>query len=318
LQNPAFAKVIGVGQCFPIGDGLQGTTLGQPTLTPLTPPALKENNTSFRVGVDYKLDQGTLLYVNFSRGFKSGIFSEIGASNTSEYQPATQEKLEDLEAGFKAPLLDRRLNINGAVFYYKYSDKQVRGRVNDTVYGLLEKMVNVPKSSVFGAETDIEALPFRGLRLSLAATYLKSKVKDTFSQTPDGFAVYNAQGFTGDFKDAELPFTPKFSGSLDAEYEWTMGSNYSPFIGTTVYHQGSQNATFASSSLPAPDFVLNSYTTIDLRAGLRAADNKWTVTAYCHNLTDKFYATSVNFYLDAYERFTGMPRVYGLSAHVNF
>jgi len=318
LENPAFSKPVGVGQCFPIGDGLQGTTKGVPTLTPLTPPALEENNTSYRVGLDYKFDQGTLVYVDVSQGYKAGIFSEIGASATSEYLPATQEKLVDYEVGFKAPLFDHRLNINGAVFYYQYSDKQVRGRVNDPVYGLLEKMINVPKSRVYGAETDIQAVPFRGLRLTLSATYLKSKVTDSFSATPDGEAVYNAQGFTGDFKDSELPFTPKFSGVFDAEYEWSMGGKYSPFIGTTVFHQGSQNATFQSSTLPAPDFVLDGYTTLDLRAGVRAADNKWSVTAYCHNITSKYYATSISFYLDTYERFTGQPAVYGVNLHYNF
>jgi outer membrane receptor protein involved in Fe transport len=317
LENPPFGKLIGVGQCFPIGDGLQGTTKGLPTLTPLTPPPLEENNVSYRGGLDYKFDQGTLLYADISQGYKAGIFSEIGASSTSEYLPATQEKLVDYEVGFKAPLFNHRLDINGAVFYYQYSDKQVRGRVNDPVYGLLEKMINVPKSRVIGAETDIQAVPLRGLRVTLSATYLRSKVTSAFSATPDGEAVYNAQGFTGDFKGSELPFTPKLSGVADAEYEWSMGG-YSPFIGSTLFYQGSQNATFESSSLPAPDFVINGYATLDVRAGVRTADNKWTVMAYAHNITNRYYFTSVNFYLDTYERFTGQPTVYGLSAHVNF
>jgi outer membrane receptor protein involved in Fe transport len=317
LENPAGTVPIGPGQCFPIGDGNLGTTAGLPTLTPLTPPELDEKNTSYRVGLDYKLDQGTLLYGSISQGYKAGVFSEIGASTTSQYTPATQEKLVDVEVGFKAPLLDRRLNVNGALFYYKYTDKQVRGRVADPVYGLLEKMINVPKSRVYGAEMDIEAVPVQGLHLRLAATYLKTKVTDSFSTTQDGTPVYNAEGFTGDFKDAELPFAPKFTGSLDAEYEWTRGK-YSPFLGATAVHTGSQNATFANSALPAQDFVLNSYTTLDVRAGLRGADNKWTVMAYCHNCASKYYVTSVSFYLDSFERFTGMPAVYGVNVRWNF
>jgi outer membrane receptor protein involved in Fe transport len=318
LESPAGSRFIGPGQCFPIGNGLQGTTKGLPTLTPLTTPPLEESNTSFRVGPDYRFDQGTLIYADVSQGYKAGIFSEIGASNTLEYEPAKQEKLLDYEVGFKSPLLGRRLNVNGTVFYYQYSDKQVRGRVADPVYGLLEKMINVPQSRVIGAETDINAVPITGLHLSLSGTYLSSKVTSSFTRTPDGSAVYNAQGFTGDFKGAELPFTPKFSGSFDAEYEWHVGETFSPFVGATVYHQGSQNATFQSSTLPAFDFALNGYTTLDVRAGLRSANNKWTLTAYCHNITNKFYVTSINFYLDGYERFTGMPAVYGATLHYNF
>ena len=63
-------------------------------------------------------------------------------------------------------------------------------------------------------------------------------------------------------------------------------------------------------SLPAPDFVINGYTTIDLRAGVRALDNTWTVTAYARNVASKYYFTSVNFYLDTYERFAGQPAVF--------
>jgi outer membrane receptor protein involved in Fe transport len=323
LQNPSSADpnnpspIIQPGQCFPIGDGNLGTTAGLPTLTPLTPPELDEKNTSFRVGLDYKLDQGTLLYGTISQGYKAGVFSEIGASTTSQYTPATQEKLVDVELGFKAPLLDRRLNVNGAIFYYKYTDKQVRGRVSDPTYGLLEKIVNIPKSRVYGAEADLEAVPVNGLHLRLSATYLKTKVTDSFSKTPDGVPVYNAEGFTGDFKDAELPFAPKFTGSFDAEYEWNVGK-YSPFFGATAVHTGSQNATFENAQLPAQDFVLNSYTTLDVRAGLRGADNKWTATVFCHNCASKYYVNSVSFYLDSFERFTGMPAVYGVNVRWNF
>jgi iron complex outermembrane receptor protein len=85
-----------------------------------------------------------------------------------------------------------------------------------------------------------------------------------------------------------------------------------------VFHQGRQNATFGSSNLPAPDFNLDGYTTLDVRAGVRAADNKWAVTAFCHNVTNKFYVTSVSFYLDTFERFTGMPAVYGVNLRYNF
>lgn len=33
------------------------------------------------------------------------------------------------EAGFKAPLLNGRLRVNGAAFYYDYTNKQVRARL---------------------------------------------------------------------------------------------------------------------------------------------------------------------------------------------
>jgi iron complex outermembrane receptor protein len=318
LESPPFGTgPILPGQCFPIGDGKLGTIKGAPVIRRVT-PKLNENNFSFRAGLNYKLDQGGLVYLTVDQGYKAGLFSEIGASETGQYSPATQEKLIDYEAGIKLPFFDYRVHLNTAVFYYDYTNKQVRARIQDPVFGLLEKMINVPKSYVAGAEFDLTALPFRGLTLRLAGTYLYSEVTSHFAQTPDGFPVYNAEGITGDFKDSGLPYTPKFSGNADAEYEWNWGGQWAPFVGATETFQTNQNTTFTSSSLPAPDFNIAGYALLDVRAGVRAADDKWQIMAYCHNATDKFYVTSISEYLDTRTRYTGQPAVYGVSFRERF
>ena len=77
----------------------------------------------------------------------------------------TQEKLLAYEAGFKLPLADNRLHVNASAFYYDYKDKQIRGLVIDPVFNQLEKLVNVPKSRINGAEVEITARPVSGLTL---------------------------------------------------------------------------------------------------------------------------------------------------------
>ena len=304
------------GQCFPLGDGLGGTTFGQPTLTPLN-RKLKQDNYSYRVGANYKFEAGTLLYATVSQGFKTGLFSAIGASSTSQYAPAVQEKVVAYEAGIKLPLADRSVNVNGAVFYYDYRDKQVRGRILDPIYGLLEKMVNVPKSSIFGVEAELQMRPIEGLTLSASATYLDSEVKSSFSQTADGSDVYNAAGYTGDFKGSDLPFTPELTGNFDAQYEWAVG-NYVTFIGGNVLYQDSQNTTFQNGVLKASDFEIDSFTTLDLRAGVGSPDGRWKATLFGRNVTDEVYTTSITTYLDTMFRFTGRPATYGVSFEMKF
>ena len=317
LENPPNNTPIGPGDCFPISRGDLGTIAGKPTITPLK-PKLNENNVSFRAGLNYKLEQGTLLYSTISQGYKAGFFSEIGASSTTEYTPAVQEKLIDYEVGFKSPFLDNRLDLNGAVFFYDYTNKQVRARVQDPVYGLLEKMINVPKSQEYGAELNLTGVPVQGLHLSLAGSYLYSRVTQTFSHTPEGLPVYTTEGVTGDFKGSALPFTPKFSGNADAEYEWSRGDKFAPFLGANVTYQGPENATFTTAALPATHFVIDGYGLLDVRAGVRAPDGKWQVMAYCHNITNKFYVTSISEYLDTRTRYVGQPAVYGMSFRVRF
>ncbi|WP_225008873.1 TonB-dependent receptor [Novosphingobium percolationis] len=307
------AGPLAAGDCFPIDPAT-----GHSTVTPVNPPALKEHNVSFRAGVNYKFDQGTLLYAVVSQGYKAGTFSAIGASRISQYTPAVQEKVVAYEAGFKAPLLDRKVQLNGAAFYYDYTNKQVRGRISDPVFGTLEKMLNVPKSYIWGIEGELVVRPMDGLTLSGSATYLKTKVTSDYSTTPDGIAVYNAQGYTGNFKGSELPYSPKFSANADVQYQFPVSDSLHAFVGGTLVYQGKQNATFSTDALPGSDFVIPSYATLDLRAGMETADGHWRLQVYGRNVTNKVYTTGVSSYLDTNIRYRGKPSIYGASVAYRF
>lgn len=314
--NPGL-PAIKPGECFVLGDGLQGTTFGRAIRSPLV-RSLKEDNISFRAGLNYKMDAGGLVYATVSQGYKTGIFSAIGASSTSQYSAAPQEKVIAYEGGVKLPIAERLGNFNSAVFYYDYSDKQVRGRIADPVFGLLEKMLNVPKSYVFGIEGELILHPAAGLHLSASATYLKTRVTSNYSTTPDGLNVYNAAGYTGNFKGSDLPYTPKFSANADAQYEFAISASKSAFIGGTLLYQGSQNTTFHNAALPADDFQINGYATLDLRAGIVGADDRWKVQVFGRNVTNKNYTTAVSTYLDTLLRYKGRPATYGISFTYNY
>ncbi len=307
---------IGAGQCFPTtGDILLGTA--RSTLTPVN-QSLDEDNVSFRVGANYKFDQGTLIYATISQGYKAGIFSAIGASRVNQYTPATQEKVIAYEAGFKAPIAWNAMQFNAAAFYYDYTDKQVRGRVQDTVFGLLEKMLNVPESYVFGLEADVSARPIDGLHLSASVTYLNSEVSGDYSATADGLAVYNAQGYRGNFKGSELPYTPEFSGNIDVQYEFPVWSGWDGFAGGTLTYTSSQNTTFKTDTVKADDFEIDGYTLLDLRFGVNSQDGRWRATAYGRNVTNESYVTAVSTYLDTLVRYRGKPALYGVSLAYRF
>ncbi len=307
---------IAPGQCFPTSGSLL-TGNAKSTLDPVH-GKLNENNISYRIGANYKFDGGTLLYATVSQGYKAGIFSAIGASSTSQYTPAKQEKVIAYEAGFKAPLFDHKLQVNGAGFYYDYSNKQVRGREQDAIFGLLEKLLNIPKSYIWGLEGEIVARPSHDLTVSLSGTYLNSKVTKNYSATPDGLPVYNAEGYTGNFKGSELPYTPKFSGTIDAQQDFPLGDSLKGFVGGSVTYQGKENTTFHTGVLRADDFFIKGYALVDARIGVTDADGHWRVSAYARNLTGKTYTTAVSTYLDTLIRYRGKPSVYGLSASYNF
>jgi iron complex outermembrane recepter protein len=267
---------------------------------------LDNTNVPFRFAVDYKFDDGILTYASFSRGYKAGVITDISASTTSQYFPAREERLDAWEVGIKAPLFERKVQFNSAAFYYDYQDKQVLGRVIDPIWGANSRLVNIPKSRVVGGEADITARPISSLKLSASATYLDSKVTSSFIN-------FDAQGLQGQFEGSQLPYTPKWEAAGDAEYDWKVGANRMAFIGAGLTYHSQDNATFSVNATPNPGYNLPSYTLLDLRAGFGAADESWQVMVWGHNVTDRWYITSVYETSETRFRYTGLPATYGIS-----
>src|ERR1700722_20013982 len=69
--------------------------------------------------------------------------------------------------------------------------------------------------------------------------------------------------------------------------------------------------SFQTAQLPAPDFALPSYVTLDLRAGLKGVDDRRHVAFFARNLTNRYYwtprGTFVYDVVDTAERTAAMP-----------
>lgn len=264
---------------------------------------LNEDNVSWRAGVNWQANPVTLLYANVSKGYKNGAFPTAGATFAVQLSPATQESLTAYEAGFKLGLFDRTLQLNGAVFYYDYRDKQFRGRIVDPVIGPQSALINVPKSRVAGAEIQATLRPIAGLTLNTGVTYIGTKILGDFVN-------YDALARRVLLSGEAFPLTPDWQVTSDIDYQFSVNDTLNGFLGGGVTYQGSTNGGLGN----LPQFAIGSYTLIDLRAGVALKDDRWRLTAYVKNLTDKYYATLVSQPgPDAAIRFTGQPRTYGLT-----
>lgn len=280
---------------------------------------LREDNISWRAGVDFKPNSDWLLYASVSRGYKSGSFPILSASDVNQLKPANQESVLAYELGAKATF-GRRARINAAVFHYDYSDKQIKGRViaNPDVFGPLETLVNVPKSTVTGGEVQIDLAPVTGLNVSLAGTYIDTKVKGRFFN-------YGSYGGLYDFTGSAFPYTPEFQGVADVQYEFGSGNAIVPFIGANVRYQSKTKAVLGDETIsPSPALSargglnIDSYALVDLRAGMNFGDNKYNVTFYVRNLFDQHYWSNATRVTDTTVRFAGRPRTFGMSASARF
>jgi len=291
--NRVFGTDVAPGQCVTLSPTF---TAGSVSKT------LDQDNVSWRTGIDWKPVTGTLVYANVSKGFKSGSFPILSASTSSQLDPVTQESVLAYETGFKYTGLDRKLQLNGAVFYYDYKDKQIRGRVDVPVFGPLEALVNVPKSDIRGGELELTVMPVSGLTAKLGASYIDSRIKD--------FTNYNPDGNLGNFSGEAFPLTPRWQGFADTQYEWPVRASWLGFVGGNVSARSATNGGLGD----LPLLNIASYALLDLRAGVRTDDGKWRFSVWGRNVTDKYYWTIADHIADSTVRFAGMPATFGISA----
>lgn len=265
-----------------------------------------QDSLSWRVGLDWKPVPGTLIYGNISRGFKAQAVSNIAAVFDAQYVPVVQERLTAYEIGAKTNLLPNT-QLNAALFYYQYADKQLQGTLVVPIFGPLQALVSIPKSHILGGEVDLVTRPLRGLTLGMQATY-------THSEVDGSFVGANQLGEDRDFDGSPFPNVPKWQVSANAEYRFAVSAGLEAYIGGRYSYRSAAYGDFLKDSR----FKIKSYGLLDAQVGVAGEEGKWSVEIYGRNLTDKYYWTAQNAYLEAIVRYAGMPATYGVRTTVRF
>jgi iron complex outermembrane receptor protein len=273
---------------------------------------LTEDNVSWRVGVDYKPSRDLLLYANVAKGFKGGSFPVLGAATNAQYRPVTQESVLSYEAGVKATVAPW-LQVNAAAFYYDYKDKQLKSKLIDPVFGVLDVLVNVPKTKLKGAELEVTANPVEGLTLQGAVSYIDAEITE--------YMGVNNAGVLDDFAGTRVPYTPKWTGRLNLDYERPVGGLVA-FAGTSLSFKSSSVAIVGGDQAVINGrsnlYRLNSYALLDVRAGVASPDDKWRLTVFGRNITDEFYILNASTASDAIVRYVGRPATWGVTFGYRF
>jgi outer membrane receptor protein involved in Fe transport len=313
LFHPGVPFPAAIGDCTPFDANFEPSRF----LDKLT-----QDNISWRVGVDYKVNPDLLLYATVAKGYKAGGWPTTGAFSIRSYTAVGQESLLDYEAGFKAQLADRRVSLNGAVFWYDYGDKQLLGRYNDPFLGTLPILTNIPKSRIRGGELELRATPIEGLQLSAGVTYLDAEITE--------FVGVNASGAESDFAGTDIPFTSKWQYIATADYTIPTNSGIRPFIGATVSGRSSMTAIVGSATglVPKAGFAaavplanlydLPGYSMLDLRIGIEPESQAWRLTLWGRNVTNEYSATNAIIANDAVVRYSGAPATYGVTFSTKF
>ena len=285
------------GQCVTIGPA--------PTFLPSSFSASStDHNVPWRVGVNYKPNADLLLYGLVSRGFKAGEYPFLSGVALQEYVKVKQEQVTDYEVGVKSSV-GRLFSVSAAVFYYDYLNKQLY-TTEPSIIGPIIALDNMPKAKAYGFDGEATLKPLPGLTFHGALTYSHTSITDPGPVTMDG------AGTPIDLRGHAFGYAPKWSANFDAEYRVPLTGQIDAFVGANALYR---SKTYSDISQEAP-FTIKGYTTADARLGVDFS--RLTVMGWVTNLTNEYYWTSVNYIAEGYERITGMPRTFGITASYKF
>ncbi|MEJ2139184.1 MAG: TonB-dependent receptor [Gammaproteobacteria bacterium] len=275
---------------FPLGGGVFGhlarvTTVDSKTDYYVAPKA----------SIEWSATEDLMTYLSLSRGIKPGGITTVGSGAFLDQQPDgtldeakfDAETLTALEIGIKSSWLERRLIVNGAVFYQEYDDKQVP--VQAQVGGFLATNIeNAGQAEVLGLELETIWLMTDNLRLQVGYSYLDGEFTDLVYTTNSANSIARAGNCAPDpvenvceidLSNNTMEDVPKHSVVATLGYYPPLGSaGFSGLLEADVQYDDERFIDEFN------DRKIDSYSLINLRAGLQA-DN-WDLLLYVNNVFD--------------------------------
>ncbi len=265
-----------------------------------------EQRPTWRFSVDQDLAPHVIGYASYNRGFKSGGFNTRDSSNP----PFKPESLDAYEVGLKSQLLDNRLRLNGAGFYYDYSNVQVARYTTNTV------IYNGARAHVYGLDVDLDAKVTEQLSLNGGISYLHSRfvdfpnaVSSSYVPSPTGYAITL---FRTSAKGNTLPYSPDLSYNISLDYK--IPSNIGPFAFDITDSYSS--AYFAES-----DNLLKqrAYHFVNMSLAWQRPDQRFGIRLFANNLLDKAVASQFGSLATGYEAdYPQAPRTFGVKFQASF
>jgi iron complex outermembrane receptor protein len=238
--------------------------------TDTTGPPAESSEVTGKVGLNYHVSKDTMFYGTASKGYKAGgVNLTLNAPN---FEPETNKVYE---AGVKTLLADRRLRVNGDVFYSDYTDIQLSSLFNG-----LPLTQNAASGEAYGAELEVTG-QFGSLGINVGASYLNAEfardttIVNTITNQPQ--LVH---------KGDDLPFSPQLTANAGIEYLFRFGT-----MRLTPRLQWSHVDEQLATPFRGPASIVPARDVFDARLTFEPNDT-WRVEAFVTNFTDKTYIAS--------------------------
>jgi len=252
-----------------------------------------------KLGLNWARTVDQLLYASVNRGVKGGGYNApIFPFATLEYSEDTMsfdpEHLVSWEAGFKQGLLDNRLRINGATYYYDYQDYQ-----SFSIIGFDTLTFNSDAVSK-GFELEMQATPVNGLDVLLGYAW-----NDIEVDLGNGIKTPSIQ-------------SPKHNMNGMVRYEWSLAGGIASVQADATYRSEHFFALGVGETVRE-----NGYTVWNTAIRYADLDDTWSITGFIDNAGDeKYLAQAFDFsglsFFGMTERYYGRPRWWGVSMRYNW
>jgi len=244
-------------------------------------------------------------YASYGHSFRPGVFA-VGVTSPldARFLTTPDEKSDGGEVGFKANFLDRKVSLNVAGFYQKFSNyiayrpaivtDSNRDGIVDAGTAPLPFAGNAISK---GVEVQFTARPTDNFDLAVNGSYADSRydnaliICNDFNRDgqPDAIgapAVQTGKQVSECVSNDRLAQVPRFALNAQGELRLPLGS-VTPFVrGLVNYRPG-----FYSSN---DDYQYRAYTKVDLFVGVRDDEGRWELTAFAKNLLNQTRALSVS------------------------
>ncbi|MCW6529057.1 TonB-dependent receptor [Sphingomonas sp. MMSM20] len=220
----------------------------------------------------FRITPTVMAYATASKGFKSGGFNDaLGSADGIAFGP---ESLWNYELGLKTESFNRRLVINAALYYMKWDKIQLSEDNPATpVYDPI--ILNGGRAHSKGIEVEMTARPTD--RLTLGGNVSLQDAKYENGHLPTGEPLNH------------IPYAPGYTGGANAEYrlpvaQWGTLAFYGEYL--------LRGRTYLTNDAD-PDGVVHPYGLLNLRLSLQSPDERWRVTLWAKNLTNRIYEERV-------------------------
>jgi iron complex outermembrane receptor protein len=173
------------------------------------------NNFSPKVGLQFHPNDDVMLYGSWSKGYKTGGWTTRLSNPLPTAPDFDEEKATTFELGVKSTLIDRRLQVNAALFQTNYKGIQLNFQ-----QGVSPTIQNAGDAKIKGFELEVTAAPTDALTINASVGYLDAKYTNVLAPARVAANPFQAGVFAG----GDLPKTPKWKFNVSPRYQVALGN----------------------------------------------------------------------------------------------